>query len=51
MIERGSIQRIEGALPPGRQLAELALDAEAHGQLTGMSESITLPHSLLLRER
>ena len=35
-------------MPRGRQLAPLALDAETREQLTGLSQSTTLPHSVVL---
>ena len=38
-------------MPRGRQLAPLALDKETHEQLTGLSQSTTLPHSLVLRAK
>ena len=33
------------------QLAPLALDEETRGQLTGLSQSTTLPHSLMLQAK
>ncbi len=38
-------------MPRGRQLAPLELDAETREQLTGLSQSTTLPHSLVLRAK
>lgn len=38
-------------MPPGRQLAPLTLDKETHNQLTGLAQSTTLPHSLVLRAK
>ena len=38
-------------MPRGRQLAPLSLEAETREQLTSLSHSTTLPHSLVLRAK
>ncbi len=38
-------------MPRGRRHTPLALDAETREQLAGLSQSTTLPHSLVLRPR
>ena len=38
-------------MPRGRQLAPLTLEEETREQLTGLAQSTTLPHSLVLRAK